>query len=197
MKFRHFALCSAGALALSIGAATAEGNDPYTHNPTPEERAQTQSLNTQQANDAQANSEEAAAIQQQNAQAQAQVAGEQAQYQADLERYRDRRAEYDYDRTHPDTWWRERYEHATLQHFYDIPRAELIGLRVIGEDGYRIGLVRDVERHDDGRIARVKLVLRNGDALWVPARDLRYDAEDRFVFTDLSIEQIYDMAPNS
>ena len=54
-----------------------------------------------------------------------------------------------------------------------------------------------IDRGDDGRIMRVKIVLRNGDSAWVPARDLRYDPEDRLVFTDLSIDDIYAIGRNS
>ena len=69
---------------------------------------------------------------------QAQYQQQQEQYQDDKhrydmqqQRYQDQRAEYNYDRSHPYTWWHERYEHATLNRFYDIPRAELIDLRVV------------------------------------------------------------------
>lgn len=200
MKLRTLALSSAGALALSFGAALA-GDDPYTHNPTPAEQAQTQQLNAEQQDQAvqqdDANTATQAAAQQQFQDSQAQYQESQAQYQADLQYYRDKRAEYDYDRRHPDTWWRYHYEHASLQRFYDIPRAELVDLRVIRDNGYRLGLIRDIDRGDDGRIVRVKIVLRTGDTAWVPARDLRYDPDDRLVFTDLTVDDIYALSRNS
>lgn len=204
MKLRTLALSSAGALALSAAAAFAAGDDPYTHNSTPQEQAQTQQLNAQAQDqavtqDAQSDADQATQVQsqQQYQDSQAQYQESQAQYQADLQYYRDRRAEYNYDRRHPETWWRYRYEHASLQRFYDIPRSELVDLRVLRNDGFRVGLVRDIDRGEDGRVMRVKLVLRNGDSAWVPARDLRYDPEDRLVFTDLTIDEIYAMGRNS
>jgi hypothetical protein len=204
MTLKALALSSASILVLTIGTAFAAGDDPYTHNSTPAEQQQTQQLNTQAQDqavtqDAQGDADAAnqAQTQQQYQDSQAQYQQSQTQYQADLQYYRDQRAEYNYDRRHPETWWHSRYERASLQHFYDIPRAELVDLRVIRDNGYRIGLIRDIDRADDGRVVRVKIALRNGDSAWVPARDLRYDPENHLVFTDLSVKDIYAMGGNS
>ncbi|HWA88549.1 MAG TPA: hypothetical protein VG889_00835 [Rhizomicrobium sp.] len=203
MKIRTLALCGVGALALTIGAAQA-GDDPYTHNPTPEERAQTQDLNSQAMGQA-ASDTSADTDAQQNYRAQQQdYQAQQQQYQdrmgryrAQQDRYHDERAAYNYDRTHPYTWWHARYEEATLNHFYDIPRAELVDLRVMREDGYTVGRIREIDRHGDGRVAAVRVVFRDGESAWVKARDLRYDPEDRIVFTDLSVGELHDLARNS
>lgn len=197
MKIRNLALSSAGALALTIGAALAEGNDPYTHNPTPQEQAQTQDLNAQASDQAASDADTQGAQQQQYHDQQSQYQQQMGQYQAQQDRYRNDRAEYNYDRSHPLTWWHERYEAATLNHFYDIPRAELIDLRVAREDGYTVGRIREIDRHGDGRVAAVKVVFHDGESAWVKARDLRYDPEDRIVFTDLSIGALHDLARNS
>jgi hypothetical protein len=197
MKLKTLALSGAGALALTIGAAVAAGNDPYTHNPTPEEQAQTQDLNTQAAGQAVSDSDSQSVSQQQYQDQQSQYQQQLDRYQAQQDRYRSDRAEYDYDRSHPYAWWHERYEHATLNHFYDIPRAELIDLRVLREDGFTVGRIREIDRHDDGRVAAVRIVFRNGDSAWVRARDLRYDPVERIVFTDLSVRALHDMARNS
>lgn len=204
MKIRNLALSSAGALALTLGTALAAGNDPYTHNPTPQEQAQTQDLNAQASDQASSDNDAQSSAQQGYQDQQSQYQDQQSQYQqqmgtyqAQQQRYRDDRAEYNYDRTHPLTWWHDRYEAATLNHFYDIPRAELIDLRVAREDGYTVGRIREIDRHGDGRVAAVRVVFRDGESAWVKARDLRYDPEDRIVFTDLSVGELHDLARNS
>lgn len=197
MKIRNLALSGAGALALTVGAAFAEGNDPYTHNPTPQEQAQTQDLNSQAVGQAASDADTQGAAQQQYQDQQSQYQQQMGQYQAQQDRYRDDRAEYNYDRSHPATWWHERFEHATLNHFYDVPRAELIDLRVAREDGYTVGRIREIDRHGDGRVAAVRVVFRDGESAWLKARDLRYDPEDRIVFTDLSVGELHDLARNS
>jgi hypothetical protein len=209
MTLRSIALSGAAALALAMGAAEA-GDDPYTHNPTPDERAQTQGLNDRAAgqavSDVDANDaaqQDYQAQQQQYQAQQQQYQNDQAHYQAQQERYQDRDARYRaehaeyYDRTHPTTWWHERYERATLNHFYDIPRAELVDLRVMRGDGYTVGRIREIDRHGDGRVEAVRIVFRDGESGWVKARHLRYDPDNQVVFTDLTIDELHDLAHNS
>jgi hypothetical protein len=208
MKLRTLALSGASALLFALGTASVladpEAGNPYTQNPTPQERAQTNQLNTQ-------SSDEAATPAQPSATDQAQYQDQQSQYQDQMEhyqnsrdryeaqkdRYLDERAEYNYDRSHPYAWWHERYERATLNHFYDIPRAELIDLRVMRDDGFTLGRIREVDRRPDGRVAAVRIAFRNGDSAWVRARDLRYDVYDRIVFTDLTYPEIRELERNS
>jgi ribosomal 30S subunit maturation factor RimM len=202
-KMKTLALCS---VALMMAGATTvladpAAGDPYTQNPTPQERAQTQQLNDNAANDA---ATRTSAAQQQNDVNQAQYQAQQDQYEdararyaAQRARYLDERAEYNFDRSHPYAWWHERYESATLNHFYDIPRAELIGLRIVRENGYMVGRISDVMRRDDGKVLRVRVELRDGERAWIDARDVRFDPIDRIVFTDLSAGAIYDLAANS
>jgi hypothetical protein len=202
MTLKSLALSSAAVLALSFGAAQA-GDDPYTHNSTPAEQAQTQDLNAQAQGQATSDNDSDQAAQQQYQDQQQQYQSQQQQYQNDQSRYQAQQdvyaaqqAEY-YDRSHPYAWWHDRYTAATLNHFYDVPRAELIGLRVIREDGFTAGRISEVDKNPDGRVDSVKISLRNGDFAWVKARDLRYDPADRIVFTDLSIQEIRSMARNS
>jgi hypothetical protein len=192
MKFRNLMLGSVCILGLSAFAAAADpqAGDPYTQNPTPQEQAQTDQLNADQQGAATAQTADQGAYQQQMQQYQA----DQDRYHADQQRYRDQqdayqdqRAEYDYDVTHPHAWWKDRYEHASLDEFYDIPRDELVDLKVDGGDGYRVGRIKEIERAPDGRVDSVKIRLRDGAFAWVHARDLRYDSDDRIVFTDLTI----------
>jgi hypothetical protein len=204
MKIRHLVLSSASALVLTAGLAFAQSNDPYTHNPTPEERAQTQQLNDQAQGAAASDSDASQAgqaqyqdQQQQYQQQQQQYQNDQQHYQNQKDRYWDERADYNYDRTHPATWWHDHYEHASLNRFYDIPRSELVDLRVASEDGFTVGRIREVDKHDDGRVAAVRVEFRDGESAWVKARDLRYDADDRIVFTDLSVHELRAIARNS
>jgi hypothetical protein len=205
MKLKTLALCGTGVAFMMVGATTViadpASGDPYTQNPTPQERAQTQQLNNGAANDAATGM---SAVQSQNDANQAQYQQQQDQYQNDRgryeaqqDRYRDQRAEYNYDRSHPYAWWHDRYARATLNRFYDIPRAELVDLRVVREDGYSVGRITEVDRKGDGRVAAVRIVFRDGEAAWVKARDLRYDLDDRIVFTDLSVVELRDLAHNS
>jgi len=205
MTLRTLALSSTSALLLALGTtsvlADPAAGDPYTQNPTPQERAQTQQLNAQAAGTAQ---QSATDVQTQTDANQAQYRQQQDQYQADQDRYQaqkdrylDERAEYNFDRSHPSTWWRDRYERATLNGFYEIPSAELVDLRVVREDGFVLGRIHDVHRRPDGRIWEVRVVFRNGDSGWVKARDLRYDVDNRLVFTDLSYPEIREIERNS
>ncbi len=205
MKLKTLALCGASVAFMTTGAtvviADPAAGDPYTQNPTPQERAQTQQLNDGAA-DAAATS--TASAQSQDDTNQAVYQDQQNQYQNNMDRYRaqqdsyrDQRAQYEYDRSHPYTWWHERYERATLNHFYDIPRAELIDLRVMREDGYAVGRITEIDRHDDGRVAAVRIAFHDGETAWVKAHDLRYDPDNRIVFTDLSVVELHDLARNS
>jgi len=204
MNIRNLVLSSASALVLTTGLAFAQSNDPYTHNPTPEERAQTQQLNDQAQGQATSDTDASQAGQQQYQQQQQQYQDQQQRYQNDQQAYRDQqqdywdqRADYNYDRTHPGGWWHDRYERASLNHFYDIPRSELIDLRVATEDGFRVGRISELDRHEDGRVATVRIEFRDGESAWVKARDLRYDPDDRIVFTDLSLHELRQIARNS
>jgi ribosomal 30S subunit maturation factor RimM len=205
MKLKSLALCGASLALLSIGATAAiadpASGDPYTQNPTPQERAQTQGLNSQASDQAvqsvsDAQSQDDANQAQYNAQQQ-QYQNDKDRYDAQREHYQDQRAEYEYDRSHPATWWHDRYDTATLNHFYDIPRAELVDLRVMREDGYTVGRIREIDRHGDGRVASVRVVFRDGESAWLKSHDLRYDPDDRIVFTDLSVVELHDLARNS
>ena len=203
MTLRRLALGSTAALLIGTVSATADpaAGNPYTQNPTPQERAQTQQLNTRASDEAQ---QSTTAVQTQNdanqvqyQQQQDQYQDDQARYQAQKDRYLDERAEYNFDRSHPYAWWHERYGRATLNRFYDIPRTELIDMRVIRDDGFVLGRIRDVDRAPDGRVTAVRIGFRNAGSVWVKARNLRYDPDDRIVFTDLSYPEIRVLERNS
>ena len=204
MNIRRLALSAASALVLGAGHAPAQEGNPYTHNPTPQERAQTQQLNEQAQGQATSDTDASQIGQEQYQQQQQRYQDQQRQYQNDQQAYRaqqenywDEHADYNYDRSHPYDWWRERYARATLNRFYGIPRAELIDLRVLTEGGFRVGRIREIDRRADGRVAAVRIVFRDAQSAWVRARDLRYDPEDRIVFTDLSLRELHEIARNS
>ncbi|HVZ90170.1 MAG TPA: hypothetical protein VG843_00855 [Rhizomicrobium sp.] len=193
-----FFIGAAAALTLS-GAALADpqAGDPYTQNPTPEERIQTQRLNAQQYDEARSYDERAKAQESANqaafAQEQQRYDKARARYAAENARYRQERAQYDDER--PAAWWRARYERATLDDFYAVPSEALIDLEVVRDDGRSLGRITGVDRRD-GRIDRVKIVLADGERAWADADELRYDPQDGILFTDLSRSDLREMARN-
>jgi hypothetical protein len=204
MKLKILALSSASALVIALGSAMADpqAGNPYTQNPTPQERAQTNDLNkqssdtaVQQTSDVQAQQDAVDQQSSQNAQAydhqMQQYQDGQDRAQAQQDQYEADRAEY-YDRTHPTAWWHDRYERASLDRLYGVHGGELAGLTVSKEDGYRIGRVASVDRGPGGRIVRVEVVMPDNRSSWVDARDLRYDPDDQIVFTDLTAREVHD-----
>jgi hypothetical protein len=195
MRVRNLALGSAAALALvAIAGASLAQDMSTTTNSTPQERAQTDTLNTQQnVNDGTTEDGQpgTAADAQYNAQMQ-QYRDQRAQYEDQKAQYQDRMERYAYDRSHPRDWWNVRYEHATLDGLYSLPRHDLIGKEVDERDGMRLGRIRDVEHASDGRVERVDVALNYERATWIDATDLRYDPDSRVVFTNVSADQIYD-----
>lgn len=213
MKINHIALAGtalvalAGAILLATPVLGQEyPNDQrspnyYDTNPTPQERAQTEQLNKQQSDDQgmSATGETGVQVQQQNEAAQAQYQQQQEQYQAqkqqylnEKDRYRARLAHYEYDRSHPGEWWRAHYYSASVDAFYHLPRHDLIGREVDERDGLELGRISDVERYSDGHIARIQVSLDNSRVAWIDSANLRYDAADRIMFTDLPADDVYD-----
>jgi len=197
MRFKNLALGSAAAFALAAFAGTSFAQQPYYNtNPTPEERAQTGALNAQQAKD-NGTTEDG----QPGSVADAQYNAQQLQYQNELERYKSQKDQYqnrlerfEYDRSHPSDWWRARYDHATLDSFYAVPRHNLIGKEVDERDGLRLGHIRDVEYAPDGRVERIDVALNFNHATWIDARNLRYDSSAQVMFTDVPADELYDRA---
>jgi len=195
MTLRHLALGSAAAFALAAFAGTSFAQQSYYNsNPTPEERAQTGALNAKQANDS-GTTEDG----QPGSIADAQYNAQKLRYQAQQEQYRGQKAQYqnrleryEYDRSHPSEWWRARYDHATLDSFYSVPRHNLIGKEVDERDGLRLGHIRDVERASDGRVERVDVALNFNRATWIDAMNLRYDSSAQVMFTDVPADELYD-----
>jgi len=215
MKVRNIVLGGAAVIALAGGFA-APGFAQYAGNPpqysTPEEKAQTQQLN-QQAQDGTTASPSALngqggdvnAPSAQNQAQQQRYQNQQAQYQDDMARYQARKEQYirdlhrydearfyftDYPHPYP-----YRYEDARLQRLYLIaePSQQLANAPVEGPDGVWVGRVRNVETDVDGRPRRVEIALNHRVSVWVDPGDLRFNADDHIVFTDLTRADLWNM----
>jgi len=183
MTFRATALTGAALAAiLMVGAPASAQRSPYTTNPTPEERAQTNQLNTGAANQADYN----AARDDYNAKLNAYDA-QRAAYDRDRSRYlRDR---FGYARR-----WRVFYGYTRFQDLSRFSESRLIGLQVSTRGGGFVGRVRDVDTNSYGRVIRIAVATSRDRVAWVDADDLRYDPAARIIMTDLSRGQIDDMA---
>ncbi|HUO88778.1 MAG TPA: PRC-barrel domain-containing protein [Rhizomicrobium sp.] len=193
MNLHTSMLGGAAGVVMLAGSALAQ-DSYYDTNPTPEERAQTERLNTDAANRAQSAVDSSAAAN--------------ASYHAELDAYERNRAAYDAERA---AYERERagyeanrggYAHRWetfygYSRFHSVDRMRsgaLLGLAVSTRGGSRVGRIRDVDVGDDGRISRVSVSVGAGRTAWIDVDDLRYDPAARVVLTDLSRGQIDDMA---
>lgn len=173
------ALAPCFALALS-GAAFAQAATG--HSSSGEEKAQTQQLNQSTAVvDGAANT--------QNAQDNAQYQAQQQQYQADRQKYEAQAARYEAAREHYAEErakyrrgvWPARYEHSII-----VGTAELMGARVQTYNGHTVGHVEEIAQSPGGHVDALRVALDNGKGdVWVDAGDLRFDANENLVMTDL------------
>jgi hypothetical protein len=134
------------------------------------------------------------------------------QYGQQREQYQDQRQRYDsdnaryranlraYDRTMYDWQYPAPIEYRysddrDLRRLYLIadPTHQLARLPVEGPDGRWVGRVRNVETALDGRPARVEIALNRRVSVWVHPGDLRYDADNHVVFTDLTRADLWQM----
>src|SRR5437868_5713005 len=128
MTVRNLCLATVASFTLTFGAALAAGpNGPQES--TPAEKAQTQQLNNAQ--------------QQQHAVDQQRYERDLAAAEADRDRYEHEMARYEWRKHHPYSWWRHRYESASLTSFYALSRPELIDVAVTDRTGFLIGHITD------------------------------------------------------
>jgi hypothetical protein len=206
MKTRTYILGGVAALALAaagpsfaqVSHDTGTPNDTGPQYSTPAEHAQTEQLNGQAA-------QTGAAVDAQNSAQQTQYQQQQEQYQRNQDHYQHQRAQYEHDIHHYDEArfyftdyphpFPYRYEGANLRRLYLIaePSQQLANAPVEGPDGQWVGRVRNVETGVDGRPSRVEVALNRRVSVWVQPGDLRFDAEDHVVFTDLSRADLWDM----
>lgn len=215
MKIGNFVLGGVASVALAVGFSAPgfgqDGGNPPQYS-TPAGRAQTQQLNQQSvsgttASPAALNGEggqpdEPSAVNQQNQQ---QYQAQQAQYHQDMERYRAQHRRYMRDIHHYDEArfyftdyphaYPYRYDDARLRRLYLIaePSQQLYNAPVEGPNGEWVGRVRNVEAGVDGRPLHVEIALNHRVSVWVNPGDLRFDADARIVFTDLTRADLWNM----
>jgi hypothetical protein len=192
MKLRNFMLGSAACVML---AAPVYAQSIYTHEPTPEERVQTNNLNTDAAARAHADADSDALAQSDYDANRERYERSLIDYGADRDAYDNDRANYEMQRAgfERDRAWRWRH----FAHFdrfnvvYRFDNDELIGLTVMSPYGERIGRIRDVDFTPSGRVNRVAIRMGYGRTAWIYADDIRYDPYTRMAMVDLSRDQVY------
>jgi hypothetical protein len=189
----------------SPGGERVDANGMPTTHSTPQEQAQTATINNQvavgnAAADAQADANNAAYQAQQQ-----QYQGQQQQYQNQLqqnqtqqERYRDRTAAYEELRTryaaertaYHRGIWPDRYTKWVI-----VERdASLIGERVELLSGIRVGTVIDTAHTPSGNVEALLVRLDNDKIVWIDTADVRYNRADGIVMTNLESSDLHHMA---
>ena len=188
-------LAIAGALAVPSFAQ--EANNPPQYS-SPAARAETQQLNSTAA----ANAADTSA---QNDAQQQQYQQQQEQYQQSQERYQHQQAQYEHDihRYDESRYYFTDYPHAyaynyddnRLRRLYLIaePEQQLANAPVEGPNGEWVGRVRNVETGVDGRPNRVEVALNRRVSVWVQPGDLRFDADNHVLFTNLTRADLWNM----
>ena len=161
--------------------AGTQGGEPQYQNGAP--NAQQQQYDTQM---------------QQYGQQQQQYQNQQQRYSSDVAQYHGNLSAYDratYDWSYPAPIGYEYGDAHGLRRLYLIadPSQQLSQLPVEGPNGAWVGRVRNVEIAPDGRPRRIEIALNRRVSVWVQPGDLRLDADDRVVFTDLTREDLWQM----
>jgi hypothetical protein len=142
--------------------------------------------------------------QQQYQQQQQQYQQQRQDYQDKQGRYDDQKRQYDRDVMHYDQaqWNYTDYPAAYNYRYDDNPRLsklyliaepsqQLANAPVEGPSGVWVGRVRNVETGVDGRPSRVEIALNRRVSVWVDPRNLRFDADNRVVFTNMTRAQLW------
>jgi hypothetical protein len=142
---------------------------------------------------------------------QAQYEDQQQQYQQQLQRFGNQQQRYQYDRQRyardaraydlAQYAWsypapvEYRYDDGGLQPLYLIaqPSQQLWRVPVSGPGGRWVGRVRNVETAPDGRPLRVEIALNRRVSVWVRPGDLRFDPDERVLYTDMTRDQLWEM----
>ena len=199
MKTRTIILGGVAALALAAAAPsfaqvshdTGTPNDTGPQYSTPAEHAQTEQLNSQAVQNGASVDAQNAAQQQQYQDQQDQYQHQRAQYERDIHRYDEARY-YFTDYPHPYPY---RYEGEHLRRLYLIadPSRQLANAPIEGPDGQWVGRVRNVDIGPDGRPARIEVALNRRVSVWVQPGDMRFDADDHVLFTNLTRADLWNM----
>jgi len=144
------------------------------------------------------------AAQQQYQQQQQQYQQQQGQYQDQQDQYNAQKREYDRDvRRYDNARWNYNDYPTAFSYRYDDsphllrlyliaqPSQQLANAPVEGPTGVWVGRVRNVETGVDGRPSRVEIALNRRVSVWVNPGNLRFDADDHVVFTDLTRDQLW------
>jgi len=142
--------------------------------------------------------------QQQYQDQQQQYQQQQGEYQDKQNQYDDQKREYDHNIRRYDNarWNYNDYPTAFSYRYDDSPRLrrlyliaepsqQLANAPVEGPSGAWVGRIRNVETGVDGRPKRVEIALNRRVSVWVDPGDLRFDADDHVVFTDLTRDQLW------
>jgi hypothetical protein len=175
---------------------------PTTHS-TPEEKAQTATINNQVGvtdspapASGGANDPQYQAQQQQYQQQQQQYQNQLQQHQQAQDRYEDRAARYEDLRAryaveraayHRDLWPERHW--AIVEH-----GANLVGQRVELISGNRVGTVVDTAHAANGGVEALLVRLDSDKVVWIDSQDIRYDRADGVVMTDLHFDDLHHMA---
>lgn len=184
-----------GAASMLLVASPVLAQSIYTHEPTPEERVQTNNLNTEAAD--QAHSTTDAFIQ-----ARDNYDADRDRYERSLNDYRANRDAYDRDRTRYDDQrylydrnrqqrWHSFADYSRFRGVYRFHSEDMVGLTVSTGSGERLGRIRDVAFAPDGRVARIAIGIGYHRTAWVYADDVRYDPVTRAFYIDLSRDQVW------
>jgi hypothetical protein len=137
--------------------------------------------------------------QQQQYQQQMQAYGAQQQdYQYNRQRYDQDIRDYDvaqYAWSYPQPYAYHYGDEYGLQPLYLLaePSQQLWQAPVEGPGGRWVGRVRNVEAGPDGQPMRIEVALNRRVSVWVRPGDLRFDPDERILYTDLTRDQLWDM----
>lgn len=153
---------------------------------SPAEQAQTQQLN-QNADGASATPGDTSnpqyqAQQQRYQDQQQQYQADRRKYEAQAERYEAARDRYAAERARYHRGiWPARYEHDMI-----VNTSDLLGASVQTYNGHTVGHVEEIAQSPSGHVDALRVALERGDGdVWIDAGDLRFDATEKLVMTDL------------
>jgi hypothetical protein len=194
MNFRTLSLGGAAGACLLLAGVPASATGSFSHDSTPTERAQTDSLNATAADDA--HSDNVANASAQDDYDAARAAYEinlnnydvrKATYDNDRARYEDQRHDYDRDRLRR---WSAFHDHDRYHDILSLRSVDLVGMTVSTQGGDRIGRITDVGFAANGQVVRIAIAVRHDQVAWLYADDVRYDPQSRAILIDLSEEQV-------
>ena len=188
MKLRTLALTTVAGLIIAVPlSASAYDYHPsyYNTNPTPEERAQTDSLNQD------ADRAAAGTISPND---QADYDRQRADYDRNMQDYAAQRAAYSREmaRYNYALRWDAFYGSPRFREVVLMPSNDVIGASVRTRNGVYVGRVRDVD-YDNGRIERVAVRMNGGGVAWIDADFFRFDRDGDTLVTNLSYNDMRDM----